>query len=141
MRYIGWMCSYVFCLFLQKNNLTSWKKKTKENERTTNSTCSVHNNQHRATCTSHSTLCSSEESRSLYISQRLRSDAAYSQRCQGISTKMYSYHGNCSEKLTQKRANCKQSIRPSDPKKKRAFLIVRREAPARCIACLGSLRS
>ena len=47
----------------------------------------------------------------------------------------------CSEKLTQKRASCQQSIRQTKKRRETAVWIVRGEPQARCIACLGSLRS
>ena len=111
------MCSSAFYLFLQKNHVRGrWKKKSQDNKGTTNSTSSVHNDQHRAACTLYRALHSSQESRSLqYIS-------APSVRCglltalwqQGISKEMY--HGNLNDstnpsrgKKTQNGTNCKRT--------------------------------
>ena len=68
MRYIVWrMCSYAFVYFLL-NHVAVGKRKveTTRIERPTARTSGVHNDHHRAVCTPHSTLCSSEDSRSLY---------------------------------------------------------------------------
>ena len=102
-----------------------WKKQSHVNQRTTNSTGRLHNDQHRAACTPHCTLYSSQESRSLHIFRRFPSDAVYSQRCgyQGIRKKMY--HGNLTNqrRLLRKRHQ-KDELRaehPSDQTNKRAF--------------------
>ena len=63
--------------------------------------------QHREGCTQHSTLYSCQESHSQHIFRRHPSDAAYSQCCGEPERSSDS----CSEEKTQKRANCKQSIR------------------------------
>ena len=64
-----------YVCFSQKNR-GRWKKQNHDNKRTTDSMSRVHNDQHRAACTPHSTLFTTARK-----FQRLPSDAVYSQRC------------------------------------------------------------
>ena len=66
-----------FCLFLENVYRARWKKQSHGNKRTANSTGRLHNDHHRAACTPHSTLHSSQESRSLHLFHRLPWDAVY----------------------------------------------------------------
>ena len=74
-------CARTRVVYFSKKYRGRWKKQSNDNERTTNNTSMVHNEQHRDACTPHSTLYSNQETRILHIFQRLQSDAAYSQRC------------------------------------------------------------
>ena len=137
MLYLGWMCSYAFCLFLEEYNLAVAKKsrQQKNNEQ---------RKQHaqrpaQRACTPHRTICSSE-SQPVYIS-------APSVGC-GLPTALWLarhiIYKTCTM-VTDGKTDTKNTTLaeyPSvGPEKKRVFLIVRGEAPARYIVCLGSPRS
>ena len=77
-RYMGWMDVLVrVFVYFSKTYRTRWKKQGYGNKRTANSTGRLHNDHHRPACTPHSTLHSSQESRSLHLFHRLPWDAVY----------------------------------------------------------------
>ena len=140
------MCSHDFCLFLKKQIVAVGKSKvtTTKEQRTTQflTGCTTTSTERRA----HSTAlfaAARKPTACIYFSafrwMRLSNSVvvskAYVKKCREAKRSSDA----CSVKKTQKRANRKQSIRRT--KKRRALLIVRGEASARCIACLGSLRS
>ena len=74
-------CARTRFVYFSKITWPLEKEKAKTTKEHRTAQCGVHNYQHIAVSTPYSTLSSSEDSRSLYMVQRLPSDAAYSQRC------------------------------------------------------------
>ena len=74
-------CACTRFVYFSTNIADVGRSEVKATTRTTNSTGRLDNDHHRAACTPHSTLYSSQESCSLSIFQRLPSDAVYLPRC------------------------------------------------------------
>ena len=73
-------CALARFVCTSKTNRGRSKKQSQGKKGTTNTTRELRNDQHRAACTPHSTLYSSQESNSLHILRRLPSDVVYSLR-------------------------------------------------------------
>ena len=113
------MYSYAFVCF---------QKSRQRNRATNSSTSGVDNGQYRAACTPHSTLCRSENSRSLCIFQRLPSEAANSARWLARHVKKCSLN-----EATTPRQNRHQkeqtASRASDQEKKNVFSLSDERCP------------